>query len=205
MVEVPNRAAGEEQYRGIGSFLPYLSHCCYSRLSHGPLQLAQQLAAVAHLALAWSLSSPCFWSQYQLFSLKHGSEKRISSSVAGIWGTWVPSLSSLKLTSCKQWACLSEDHSANPVPVSGSEGSQTLFWVLQLCCYPPKSLSLEYHRLLICLSRFLQPNLKARLVNDMVRSQAGLWVLSFSPLLRRVLKQFSVVCPQLLAAHMDIV
>lgn len=36
--------------------------------------------------------------------LKHGSETRIFSSVAGIWGTWVPSLSSLKLKlSCKQW------------------------------------------------------------------------------------------------------
>jgi hypothetical protein len=52
---------------------------------------------------------------------------RIFSSVAGIWGTWVPCLSSLMLASCKQWAPLSEDHSANLVPVSGSDSSQTLF------------------------------------------------------------------------------
>jgi hypothetical protein len=62
-----------------------------------------------------------------MLPLKHGSEMRIFSSVAGIWGTWVPCLSSLMLASCKQWAPLSEDHSANLVPVSGSDSSQTLF------------------------------------------------------------------------------
>ena len=126
---------GRDSTGTLGLPCRYLSHCCPSRLSHGLLQLAQQLAAVTHMALAWSLSSPHFWSQYQLLSLKHGCEMRISSSVAGIWGIWVPSLSSLMYVNIMQPVGMPYgDHSVHLVPVSGSEGSKTLSWVLQLCC-----------------------------------------------------------------------